>query len=291
MRLKAAACISLLAALVSVPAAAHAAGVVRPSSVTRGIVVPAGDTSTVRLHCPPSAVALNAAVTRRGDGVELRRSSPGQDPGAWRFRLSAAEGTSHRRASMVLRCVRLELPSGLSSARLQLNTRRESGIRVPAGGAVQVQVRCGAAWTATGYGLDRGTSHGVLLDAAVPTAHGWDFVLENTGPTTASVGMSARCLRTTVTADGGSARLRFRARRPSFEHVIVTGGSPTILHSCGAGRVSLATGFSLDPLDPIELATSSPVRGRGGRWTFRQASAGDSVRAFLVCLSKRSGFR
>jgi hypothetical protein len=291
MRLRAAAGISLTAALASLPAAAHAADVVRPSSVTGRIVVPEGGASTVRLHCPSSAVALNGAVTRRGAGVTVRRSSPGDDPGSWGFRVAAAEGASHRAASMVLRCVRLELPAGLSSASLQLNTRRESDIRVPAGGTVSVQVRCGAAWIATGYGLDRGTREDVLVDSAVPTAHGWDFVLENTRSTTASVSMSARCLKRIVTADGGSAQLRFRAARPSFEHVIVTGGTPTLLHSCGPGRFSLATGFTLDPLDPIELGWGSPVRRRGGRWTLRRASAGDRVSASLVCLNEGSGFR
>jgi hypothetical protein len=66
-------------------------------------------------------------------------------------------------------------------------------------------------------------------------------------------------------------------------------GSSTFRHSCGR-RFSLATGSIVDPAASIDLAVSSPAGPAGGRWTFRNASGGDRVRSFLVCLSRASRF-
>jgi hypothetical protein len=280
-------CISLNIALLAVPGGALAAEVVKPSSVTADVVVPAGGTSTVRLECPSPAVALSGAVRQMGPAVTLRRSTPGLGANDWRFRL-AADGTGGRRVSAVLRCVRLAVPAGLSGTRLDVKTRSRPSVVIPAGGTAAAQVRCGPAWLATGYGLEAGTSGSVRVASAVPVAHGWDFVLENVGAAPVTAGVSARCLRQTVRS--GGAELRFRASRPSRRNTLGTRRSPAFAHGCGAGRFSLATGVILDPLDTIELAASGPVRRAWGRWAFRQASGGDSVRTFLVCLRTDSAF-
>jgi hypothetical protein len=282
-----AACISLSLVPLAAPSGALAA-VVKPSSVRAEVVVPAGATSTVNLQCPPAAVALNGAVTRKGPAVTVQRSTPGREADDWRFRLSA-DGAGGRRVSTVLRCVRLDLPAGVSGARLEVRTRTPAPAAIPAGETVAMRARCGSAWLATGYGLNAGSSDSVRVASAVPVAHGWDFVLENVGPAPATAGVSARCLRQTVRA--GSAQLRFRASRPSRGNTLGTSRSPAFAHACGAGRFSLATGVILDPLATIELAASAPVRRASGRWAFRQASGGDRVRSFLVCLRTDSGFR
>jgi hypothetical protein len=286
MRLRIAACISVAAALISLPAAAHAAGSVRPSSITAATVVPSGGTSTIGLRCPPQAVALNAAITRRGSAVTVERSIPGSGPADWRFKLSAADSGS-RGVRAVIRCVRLRLPVGVSGARLALRTRKQPRIAIPAGGTASARLRCGPAWLATGYGLDAGGS--VRLAAAEPVAHGWNFTLENVGSTPVSAGVSARCLRHTVRA--GSAELRFHASRPSHSNVLGPARASRFRHGCDPSRFSLATGFAVDPLDTIELAASAPFGRLWGRWTFRHPTGGDQVRTFLVCLSRQSGFR
>jgi hypothetical protein len=285
-----AACISLAAALLCAPAAAHARDVVRPSSVEARTTVPAGGATTLTLECPTPAVALNAAVASHGAGVTVRRSIPGTGAGDWRFRLTAAAGADRRVARAVLRCVRLELPAGLSGASLDVKTRRESVVSIPAGGTAAVRLRCGPAWVATGYGFDDRRGR-VRLATIEPSAHGWDFILENTGSRAAPAGVSARCLRQTVTATrgGGSAELRFRVARPAFQNRLGP-GSTTFTHSCGSTQFSLATGSIVDALADIELGANGPVETRRGRWRFRRAAGGDEVRTFLVCLSRRSGF-
>jgi hypothetical protein len=282
-----AASLSVLAVLAAVPAGAQAANVIRTTSVTASAVVPAGSTSTSRLECPAPSVALSGAVTSKGTGVTVRRSTPGKGAGDWRFRF-AADSSAKRTVRTVLRCVRLALPSGVTGARLNVQTRGRLNIAVPAGGTASAAVRCSSrAWVATGYGFSdpRGT---VRLASVVPSARGWSFVLENTGSADALVAVSTRCLRHTVAASAGG-DLRFKVSRPSDENVLA-GSSPRFSHECGANRFSLATGSSVDPLGTIELADSGPRRVASGRWTFRHASGGEEVRTHLVCLARGSGF-
>ena len=285
MPLRIAASVSVVAALVAVPAGAHAANVVRPTSVSGTAILTAGK-HTLSLQCPTPSVALNAAVIRKSPGVTVRRSIPGNAAGDWRMRVRVANGGSRVRS--VLRCVRLNIPAGLSGAQLEVKTRNEPGVGVPALGTTEVAVRCGSAWVATGYALDAGGSGNIRLASVVPVAHGWNFVLENIGSTDATAGVSARCLKRRVTA--GAAELRFGITRPSRGNTLGTNSTPTLSHGCGAGRFSLATGSIVDPRDAIELSTSGPSRSSRGRWTFRNASGGDQVRTFLVCLSRSSGF-
>jgi hypothetical protein len=286
MLLRLGASISVVAALIALPAGASAASAVRPTSVSGTETLTAG-THTLSLQCPAPSVALNAAVIRKSPGVTVRRSIPGSGAGNWRFRVEVANAGSRVRS--VLRCVRLELPAGVSGARLDVKTSRQPGVGIPAGEATEVAVRCGSAWVATGYGLDAGPSGNVRLASIVPVRHGWNFVLENVGASDTTAGVKARCLRRTVRT-AGTAELRFDITRPSRGTILGVNGTPTLSQACGGGRFSLATGSIVDPRDAIALSTSGPTRQRLGRWTFRNASGGDRVRTFLVCLSRSSGF-
>jgi hypothetical protein len=254
------------------------------------MVVPGGPPSTISLHCPSSAVALNGAVTRQGRGVVVRRAIPGTDSSDWSFRVAAA-GSGSRRVSVVLRCVALRLPSGFTS-RLNVSSRSRSIAGLAPGETRSTRLGCGAAWTATGYALNAGANGAVRLAAVVPGKHGWRFTLENTGSSRVRAGVVVRCLRTKVTASGpaGTRELRFRVTRPAQSNVVGPADT-TFRHTCGAGRFSLATGSSLDPAASIELARSSPAGPADGRWTVRSASGGDNVDTFLVCLSRASRFR
>jgi hypothetical protein len=289
MPLRVAALVSVIAVPALAPVEAQGA-VVRPTSVTATTVVPAGGTRNVSLECPPSAVALNGAVTRKGAGVDVRGSIPGGDAGDWRFRL-AAEGSGSRAVSMELRCVRLALPAGVSDARLEVRTRKPPRVEVPAGGSVAVRLRCGLPWAPTGYGFARGSSGDVRLAAAAPTAHGWNFQLENVGSVTGGAAVSARCLRQEVTArqGGASTELRFRFARPAQSNSVGP-SRRSFTHSCRSSQFSLATGFNVEILDPIVLANAHPAGRRGGRWTFARARRGDRAASFLVCLGLRSRF-
>jgi hypothetical protein len=285
--------VSVLVALLAVPAEAFGASTIRTSSVTGRLVVPGGHPSSIRLHCPAEAVALNGAVTRQGSGVVVQRSVPGRDAGGWAFRV-AASGSGSRSVSAVLRCVRLELPAGLMGARLDVRTRHQSSIDIAPGATTTTRLGCGRAWTGTGYALDSGRRADVRLTQVVPFPHGWRFTLENTGSATAHAGVSARCVRSTVTArraGGGSAQLTFGVARPSFAATFAASeGRRTAFRNCGTSRFSLATGVSVDPADSIEFLTGAPTRRRGNRLIFRNVTNGDGFRGFLACLRTGSAF-
>ena len=287
MRFTTAVRLSVLIALLAVPADALAAGAVRTSSVTGRLVVPGGGPRTMRLQCPSNTVALNGAVTRRGSGVVVRRSTPGSDPDSWSFRV-AASGSGSRTVNAVLRCVRLEIPVRLGVARLHVRTRIRHIVPVPAGATATVELACGSAWSGTGYGFAADGPGNVRLASVMPTGHGWRFTLENTGAAGARAGVSARCLRTRVTTSRG-ATLDFRVASRAATNTVGPGADRSFSRSCGDG-FSLATGSSVDPADSIELALSSPLGRSGGHWTFANASAGDQVQSFLACLSRASRF-
>ncbi len=285
--------ISITIALLAGPASASAANVVVPSSVVGSTTVPAGASSTLALRCPGTAVALNASVTRRGAGVTVRRSIPGADAADWRFRLTAAAGARRRGVRAVLRCVHLRLPVGVSDARLVVSRRRSPVFEIAPGSFVAAQAGCPAGFVATGYGLDRGARPDVTIAAAIPTAHGWNFTLENSGASPARARFTARCLKRVVNARrGGSATsLTFRVQRREFSNHVGPGARRSFSHSCRTSEFSTATGSAVEPVADIELRGSHPTRSRGGRWVFANASSGDAVSSSLVCLSRRTGFR
>jgi len=286
-------CASLTLALLAAPASALAADVVVPSSVAGSTTVPAGESRTLTLHCPATAVALNAAVTHRGAGVTVRRSIPGVAPGDWRFRLSAAVGARSRDVRAVLRCVRLAVPAGISGARLVVSTHRSPIFVIPAGSFVAAQIGCQAGFVSTGYALDQGAPRSdVGIAAAIPTANGWNFSLENTGASPARARFTARCLKRVVSGrrEGASTSMTFGVTRPDFSNRVEPGPGRRFSHSCRRSEFSTATGSVVDPAEDIELSGSHPTGSSGGRWAFTRAHAGDRLRSSLVCLSRRTRF-
>lgn len=292
MRLTVAVRLSVLIALLAVPADALAASGVRTSSVTERLVVPSGRPSTLSLRCPPGAVALNAAIAGQGRGVVVRRSIPGTGGVDWSFRV-AVSGAGSRSVSAVLRCVSVRLPDGFTRAQVNVKTQRRTDIAIAPGGTATTEVACGRRWTATGYALSGGRRDDVRLARVVPSAHGWRFRLENTGSSTARPEVTGRCLRSKVIATrpgGGTAELRFNATRPSFTTTFPRGGPQIDATACPVGRFSVAAGGSLDPASTIELVIASPVRERGGRWRFARPGEGDRFTGYAVCLSRTSRF-
>jgi hypothetical protein len=288
-------CSTLTIALLALPASALAADVVVPSRVAASTTVPAGGSRTLTLRCPATAVALNAAVTRRGAGVTVRRSIPGTGSGDWRFRLSAAAGARRRGVRAALRCVRLALPAGISKTRLVVSTRRISAITVPAGSSTGLDVRCARGFIATGYGLDR-TTGDVTLAGAEPRPRGWDFRVENTGTSAANARLSVRCLKQRVQGRdaGGATELNFAVRRRVFSDAITRKPPPrsrgTFTHTCAESQFSIATGHALDAADGAVVTGTGPDGLRAGRWTFRGARPGETMTTFLLCLSRHTPF-
>jgi hypothetical protein len=288
-------CSSVTIALLSAPASALAADVVVPSRVAASTTVPAGGSRTLTLRCPATAVALNAAVTRRGAGVTVRRSIPGATPGHWRFRLSAAAGARRRGVHAALRCVRLALPAGVSNARLVVSTRRTPAIAVPAGSSNGLQVRCARGFIPTGYGLDRGAGD-LTLARAEPGPSGWGFRVENTGASSANARLSVRCLKQSVRGRDalGPTQLDFAIARRVFSDAITRKPPPrsrgTFTHTCAESQFSVTTGHALDSAEGAVVTGTAPDGLRAGRWTFRGARRGEVMTTFLLCLDRRTRF-
>jgi hypothetical protein len=291
MRLCLAACAALILVLLVAPGAAFAADTVRPSYEGETVSVPGNGSAALTLRCPGSSVALNAAVSRRGSGVTVRRSLPGTDAASWSFRASNA-ASGPRRLSALIRCVRLAVPSGVSGVRLTVATRRPPGFAIPAGGTADADVRCAPGFVPTGYGLQAGADAGnVHVTRAVPSARAWSFTLENTGAAAADASLQVRCLRQTVNARRGGAptSLRFRVSRPSFENSgIPTGDGFT--HRCARRQFSLAAGVSFDPRADIVLDESFAASERFGVWLFRRSQTSETIRSSIVCLRRGSRF-
>ena len=288
-------CSSLTIALLALPASALAADVVVPSRVAASTTVPAGGSRTLTLRCPATAVALNAAVTRRGAGVTVRRSIPGAAPANWRFRLSAAAGARRRGVHATLRCVRLALPAGVSNTRLVVSTRRPPAIAVPAGSSNGLEVRCARGFIPTGYGLDRGAGD-LTLAGAEPGPGGWGFRVENTGASSANARLSVRCLKQSVRGRdaGGPTQLDFAIARRVFSDAITRKPPPrsrgTFTHTCAESQFSVATGHALDSADGAVVTGTAPDGLRAGRWTFRGARPGEVMTTFLLCLDRHTRF-
>jgi hypothetical protein len=291
MPFRAALSVCILLALAALPSSAHAA-VVTPSSTAAETVVPAGGTRTMTLSCPEPAVALSGAVTRLGRSSELLRSVPSRrDAGDWGFTFAAGQGGG-RTVEAELRCVRLRLPEGIRRVRLGVQTMSQTQMRVAAGGTRTSELDCAPGFVATGWGLRRSRRGDVRVAAAVPSARGWSFEVENIGSGAARADVTARCLKRVVRArrNGNAVELRFRVARRAFEDP-VGDGRPSFFHRCRSGQYSLAAGSEVDPLDAIALVRSSASGRRHASWTFAQASAGDVVTTHTVCLARNSRFR
>ena len=280
--------ILLAAALVAFPAAAEARDVVQPSTISRSATVAGGATRTLELSCRTPAIALNATASGLPAGAAVRRSSPGAGVLGWSLELAAAESAARQRLSASVRCLRLELPSGVTGVSLGAATKRAPGISVAAGATSRASVRCERGYIPTGYGLDRGGAD-VHLAEAIATARGWSFRLANSGAAAALASVSVRCTRATVDGlrRGAAVSLRLETRRASFTDTVEPGR--TLRHSCRAGEFSVSAGVSLAPAAGIALESAQPAGARGGLWTFRGGRG--RVQTQLLCLARDSAFR
>jgi hypothetical protein len=267
-----------IALLGAIPSTAAAAPVVDPISVSRSATVPAGATRSLTLTCPGSAVALHAAATSRLAPIA---SVPGTNPRRWTFRFASE---APRRASAVLRCVRLRLPVDVERVRLNVGTVRLPDLTVRAGSTIRRAMSCQPGQLPTGWGL-AGEAPGVAVAAAIPRRRGWVLRVENTGATEATATMQIRCLQRRQRASSGQEH-RFATRLTSFTDRLRGG---RLSHSCRPSEFSVATGASVDAADDVLLTRTFPSGGRAGSWVFR-APGGSQVRTSLVCLARDTGF-
>ena len=263
------------------------AAVVRTSSVSRSITVAPGTERTLTLSCRGTSVALSGAARSGLD--TLTGSFPRFGTRRWTFRFAA--GDRARRASAVLRCVRLDLPKGVRRVRLRVGTALQRDVDVAAGATQGVTVVCPFGAVPTGWGFQRVKADDSLSVAAVVAkASGWRFTFENRGSSGAKVDPYIRCLDPVQRARGGRTH-RFSIRTASFTDSIGPGSDSSAGHACRDGEFSLATGVALPPAEDIFLTGTHPGGKRRGRWSFRQPGATSTVDTTLRCLDRGTTFR
>lgn len=279
--------VALVAALGPGAALAESRDVIRPGSVERTVTLAAGEERDLSLACAGTGVALNAALTRRASGVEVRDSRPGSGGRGWRLTLVGSTGG---RATAILRCVGADLPAGVSDVELRVASETPPAVTVPPLSTRRLEVACPAGYLPTGYGLDRGSTGVIRVAAAVPGSRGWTFRLENTDDAAASAAARIRCLRRVAGGrrDGERTALTFRIARRVFGDRVA--GSASVAHRCRSSEFSLATGSTLDPAGGLVLTRSHPTGDRGGRWGFASGTGTQAVKTQLLCLDRRSVF-
>jgi hypothetical protein len=272
--------LALAAAVVPVAAEAR---VIEPVTVSKSVSVPAGQTRSLNLRCPAHSVALNGTANVPLTGTD---SIPASDARNWTFRFTA--GSAPRTAGAVLRCVRLRLPHRVKRVGLVVGTHVEPVFEIPAGNSQEIAIKCNRGQLPTGWGLERRTAdNGLSIAGAVPTAHGWRFTVENTGPVGAAGTLYGRCLERSQRASSGQ-RHTFSTRVASFTQQV--NGGATTSRSCRSREYSVATGVSLPATDDIRLTATGVVGSRGAEWSFAQPSGSTSVTTSLICLARTTGF-
>ncbi len=277
--------------LAVLPAVASARATVAPSTVGASISVPGGGSRALTLACPKSAVALHAAPVRLPSGVRVSESGPGSEARLWKMSF-ASVARARRRVSATLRCVRLDLPRGVSDVTLRVSSDSRTRVRVPAGSGVDIDIRCPAGYIPTGQGVGMST-RAVRLAAAVPNRRGWVFRVENTGGSPARASARIRCLQRIAVGERNGARttLAFGIERVSYDAPLASGTNRSITGSCARDSFSLGTGTSLDGEGEITLLRSYPFDRREGSWSFVNRGAPQQVTNYLLCLSRTSRFR
>jgi hypothetical protein len=271
--------VAVATAAAALPAQASAK-LIQPISVSASANVPAHQTRAVFLKCPARAVALNAAATSAMDATD---SVPRFTARGWTLNFSA--GSSSRTASGVLRCVRMQLPQGVSGVGLNVETQIEPVSAVAPSDTQQLSISCSHGFAPTGWGLDRtGDAGGLAIATALPTKHGWTFTVENTGATTAGGTLYTRCLERKQRASTG----QHHAFKTRIAKSSVSGASAT--RSCRASEFSVSTGLALPVQDDIFLTGTGPVGEHSGQWRFAKASGAGAVKTSLVCLSTATAF-
>jgi hypothetical protein len=270
--------------LLALPAGANAAPTVVASSVNGSVTVPAGGARSLKLRCPATSVALHAAVTRLPSGVRIAGSTTGDAQARrWTFRFASA-ARARRAVSATVRCVRLDLPAGVTGVVVRVGNLSRPGLRVKAGATKKLTLRCQPGYTPTGYGVGVST-RAVELAAVVPGKRGWSFRFANRGDSAAEVTARIRCLQRVAAGskDGAGVRLTFKVTR-SF----ASRRGPSFSSGCARERFSVATGFWAGGDDALSLRTTFPRGESNARWLFEGGTR--RVRGYLVCLSPDSHF-
>ena len=286
--------LGVLAALVVVAPAAADAPIVQ--TVTKKVPVREGTVTESKAFCPRNMAAVSGAVVSHPAGSTLRRSLP-SGARSWRFAFGGYIGATKRSATVMLRCVGLNVPDAAGKVQLNVNTVSRT-LSTGAIGRAERTVSCRRGYVPTDWGFNippPNTTQNVLpaeelqVFKALAGSRGYSFGIENLGAGDQGAGLRVRCLQRTVAGRAGlSHSWRIRRVRNSDG---IRGGNRVVGHSCRAGHLSVGRGQSIDPAGDVVFRRSFPRRTRSARWLFDNAGGRDTVTTQIQCLSMGTDFR
>ena len=207
---------------------------------------------------------------------------------------SRRDGSDQRTVRTVLAACGWSCRPGVSGARLNVQTRRRRASWIPAGGTTSAAAPLRRrAWVATGYGFAEPRAAPCGSRRWSPRRAAGTSCSRTSAPRPRWPDVSARCLERTVTAKQrrghGSAALpasRGRPGRTSSGRTHADGSRTAAARTSSASRRGRSWTRRTRSSSPPAVRCAPPgAAGRSGR-----RAAATSVRTFLVCLARGSGF-
>jgi hypothetical protein len=285
--------------LVAFVAAAPAAAVVNGpvvKTVTKQVSVREGKVTESKVRCPSTMAAIAGSVVKHPAASTFRESLP-SGARTWRFAFDAFQGAGGHKATVIVRCVGLSVPTQAGNVELNVNTVSH-GLGVDALSRAQTRIDCRKGYVPTAWGFDTpapSTTQNVLppeelqVYKALADSRGYSFGLENLGAEGQVVKLRVRCLQRTASGNSGLSHTWQVNRQRSSQRV--RSGVRTVRHSCASLSASIGLGHSIDPSGGLIFRRSYDGKTRSGAWVFDNASGIDRVTTQLLCLSTSTTFR
>src|SRR4051794_19644629 len=199
---------SLLALAAAAPAGA-AAPVVK--TVTKKVPVREGKITESKVGCPSTLAAVAGTVVSQPSASILRKSLP-SDARTWRFAFGGYVGAAKHKATVLVRCVGLDVPAAAGNVNLNVNTVSRGG-GVDALDRATATINCRRGYVPTDWGFDipppPTNTQDVLppdelqVHKALGGSQGYSFGLENLGADGHVAKLRVRCLERAVAGKAG----------------------------------------------------------------------------------------
>jgi hypothetical protein len=291
--------ILLLGAIAALVVAAPAGAATQNGPVVRTVIrqvpVREGKVTETKVHCPSTMVAIAGTVAKHPTASIIRRSLP-SGARTWRFAFGGYVGAARHKATVVVRCVGLSVPSAAGNVQLNVNTLTR-GVAVDSLARASATIDCRKGYVPTAWGFETpppSATQDVLPPAelqvykALAGPRGYSFGLENLGAGTQGAKLRVRCLERTAAGKAGLSHTWQVKRQRSTQSI--RSGVRTVRHSCAKGFLSVGLGHSIDPASDVIFRRSYDVKAGSGAWVFDKAGGTDKVTTQLLCLSTGSTF-
>ena len=284
----------LVALVAAAPATAVGNGPV-VKTVTKQVPIREGKVTESKVRCPSTMVAIAGSVVRHPAASTLRKSLP-SGARTWRFAFGGYVGSAGRKATVIVRCVGLSVPTQAGNVELNVNTVSH-GLGADALSRAETRIDCRKGYVPTAWGFDipaPSTTQGVLppeelqFFKALANSRGFSFGLENLGADGRVARLRVRCLESTAAGKAGLSHTWKVKRQRSSQRI--RAGVRTVRHSCARGSLSIGLGHSIDPAGDVIFRRSYDAKSRSAAWVFDNAGGTDNVTTQRLCLSTSTTF-